>query len=208
MEIEAPRRRSDDTRAAILRAARDRFAAEGYERATIRLIAREADIDPSMVMRYYGNKAGLFAAAAEFDLRMPDVSYAPREHVGVILVRHFLDVWEDDEAFTALLRVGVTNPAGAEKMRGIFRDQLRPLAESLNPDPEEADKRLAFVASQMLGMALSRYVLRLPPAVDLTRDEIVRWLAPTIQGYLTGEAPPSPPPEDAGDDGALPARTE
>lgn len=195
MESETLPRRSDVTRAAILRAARDRFAADGYERATIRLIAREADIDPSMVMRYYGNKAGLFAAAAEFDLRMPDVSYVPREHVGVILVRHFLSLWEEDEAFTALLRVGATNPAGAEKIRDIVRDQLRPLVESLAPDPEQAAKRSAFASSQILGMALSRYVLELPPAVDLTPEEIVRWLAPTIQGYLTGEAPPPPSPE-------------
>lgn len=195
METEAPRRRSDATRAAILRAARDRFAAEGYERATIRLIAGDAEIDPSMVMRYYGNKAGLFAAAAEFDLRLPDVSYIPREHAGAVYVRHFLDLWEGDETLTALLRVGATNPAGAEKMRGIFRDQLRPVVEALAPDPEEAATRSALAASQILGMALSRYVLELPPAVEMEREEVVRWLAPTIQRYLTGEAPPPAPRE-------------
>ncbi|MFZ0875271.1 MAG: TetR family transcriptional regulator, partial [Pseudonocardiaceae bacterium] len=62
-------RRSDATRAAILAAARERFAADGYERATIRAIAADASIDPTMVMRYYGNKEGLFAAASEVDLR-------------------------------------------------------------------------------------------------------------------------------------------
>jgi AcrR family transcriptional regulator len=62
-------RKSDRTRAAILTAARERFGADGYERATIRAIAADAAIDPAMVMRYYGNKEKLFAAAAEFDLR-------------------------------------------------------------------------------------------------------------------------------------------
>jgi tetracycline repressor-like protein len=81
-------------------------------------------------------------------------------------------------------------------MRSIFRDQLGPLAEVLSPDPEEARTRAGLVASQVLGMALCRYVLELPPVVALTPEEVVRWLAPTVQGYLAGEAPPPPPPED------------
>src|SRR5262249_59852032 len=84
-------RRSDGTRAAILKAARERFAADGYERATIRAIAQDAAIDPSMVMRYYGNKEKLFAAASEFDLDLPDVSAVPRERLGAVLVGHLLD---------------------------------------------------------------------------------------------------------------------
>ena len=83
MTTEAPGgpRRSDATRAAILEAARERFAADGYERATIRAIARDAGIDPSMVMRYYGNKEGLFAAASEFDLRLPALGAVPGKHM-------------------------------------------------------------------------------------------------------------------------------
>src|SRR5436190_14098251 len=88
------RRRSDATRAAILGAARERFAADGYERATIRAIAADAGIDPAMVMRYYGSKDRLFAAAAEFDLRLPDLTSVPRTRLGETLVGHFLDRWE------------------------------------------------------------------------------------------------------------------
>src|SRR5215475_12345758 len=95
-------RRSDLTRAAILKAARRRFAADGYERATIRAIAAEAGIDPAMVMRYYGNKERLFAAAAEFDLRLPDAAQLPRSGYGKALVQHFLDRWEADGTFVAL----------------------------------------------------------------------------------------------------------
>ncbi|MBT2397019.1 TetR family transcriptional regulator [Streptomyces sp. ISL-100] len=187
-----PPRRSDATKAAILDAARERFAADGYERATIRAIARDAEIDPSMVMRYYGNKEGLFAAASEFDLRMPDVGQLgalPGKHVGAVLVGHFLDRWEADEVLTALLRVGVTNAAGAERMQAIFREQLGPVAAGVCPDPREAPMRAALVASQILGMAMARYVLRLPPAVEMTRQEVIDWLAPTVQRYLTAERP-------------------
>ncbi|UUN28480.1 TetR/AcrR family transcriptional regulator [Streptomyces sp. FIT100] len=190
MTSEAPApRRSDATRAAILDAARDRFAADGYERATIRAIARDAGIDPSMVMRYYGNKEGLFAAASEIDLRLPELGAMPGKHVGAVLVSHFLDRWEQDEVLTAMLRVGVTNSAGAERMRKVFKGQLLPVAAGVCPDPAEAERRAALAASQILGMALARYVLRIPPAVDMARDEVIAWLAPTIQRYLTAEAP-------------------
>ncbi|WP_434594536.1 TetR family transcriptional regulator [Streptomyces sp. A5-4] len=188
-DVPRPPRRSDITKAAILEAARERFAADGYERATIRAIARDADIDPSMVMRYFGNKEGLFAAASEFDLRLPDPAEQGGEHVGVLLVGHFLDRWEANEVLTALLRVGVTNAAGAERMQAIFQEQLVPMAAALGHDPAEANRRAALVSSQILGMAMTRYVLRLPAAVEMERDEVVGWLAPTVQRYLTAERP-------------------
>ncbi|WP_461075623.1 TetR/AcrR family transcriptional regulator [Streptomyces deserti] len=185
----APARRSDTTRAAILHAARERFAADGYERATIRAIAKDARIDPSMVMRYFGTKEGLFAAAVAVDLKLPDLRALPREEVGATLVSHFLGLWEENEVLTALLRVGVTNQAGAERMQGIFRDQLLAVTREVCPDPEQAPARTALMAAQLLGLALARYVLRFSPAVALTRQEIVAWLGPTVQRYLTAPHP-------------------
>ncbi|MET8327411.1 TetR family transcriptional regulator [Streptomyces sp. NPDC005181] len=182
-------RRSDATKAAILEAARERFAADGYERATIRAIARDANIDPSMVMRYYGNKEGLFAAASVIDLRLPALGALPGKHVGAVLVTHFLDRWEEDDVLTGLLRVGVTNQAGAERMRAVFAEQFGPIAAGLCPDPADAPRRAALAASQILGMALARYVLRLAPAASMPRDEVIAWLAPTVQRYLTAERP-------------------
>lgn len=184
-----PARRSDATRAAIVRAARERFATDGYERATIRAVARDAGIDPSMVMRYYGNKEGLFAAASEIDLRLPELAAVPAEETGARLVRHFLDRWEGDETLNAMLRVGVTNPAGAERVHAVFRDQVSPVVAAVCPDPRQVPVRAALLASQILGMAVSRYVLRLPPAVALTHEEIVSWLGPTVQRYLTAREP-------------------
>ncbi|WP_031476773.1 TetR/AcrR family transcriptional regulator [Streptomyces bicolor] len=185
----APSRRSDATRKAILDAARERFATDGYDRATIRAIAKDAGIDPSMVMRYYGNKEGLFAAAVAIDLHLPDPASLTRDDVGRALVTHFLGMWEKNEVLTALLRVGATNQAGAERMRGIFGDQLLPVARRVCPDPEQASARAALVSAQLLGLALTRYVLRFPPAVDLAPEEVVAWLAPTVQRYLTAPHP-------------------
>ncbi|MFF5012206.1 TetR family transcriptional regulator [Streptomyces sp. NPDC001165] len=183
------RRRSDATRTAILTAARERFAADGYERATIRAIAKDAAIDPSMVMRYFGNKDGLFAAAVALDLRLPDLTRVPPDEAGRALVTHFLSLWEENEELTAVLRVGATNKAGAERMQGIFRDQVLPVALHVCPDPEQVPTRAALCASQLLGLALTRYVLRLPPTVALRPEEIVAWLGPTVQRYLTAPSP-------------------
>ncbi|MFJ3903137.1 TetR family transcriptional regulator [Streptomyces sp. NPDC090025] len=182
-------RRSDATRAAILDAARERFAADGYERATIRAIARDAGIDPSMVMRYYGNKEGLFAAATTYELELPALGGLPARHVGAALVTHFLERWERDDVLTGLLRVAVTNEAGAERMRQLFTDQLLPVAAGVCPDPADAPRRAGLAASQILGMALTRYIVALGPVAGMTREEIVAWLGPTVQRYLTAEAP-------------------
>ena len=183
------RRSSEQTKALILAAARERFAADGYERATIRAIATDARIDPAMVMRYFGSKEKLFAVAAEFDLRLPDLTAIDREQVGAALVRHFLERWEADDALQALLRTAVTNEAVAERTRAIFAEQLAPLVVKLTGDPEQTPIRAALVGAQILGIALVRYILAFPPAQMMSGDETVAWLGPTIQRYLTGPAP-------------------
>jgi AcrR family transcriptional regulator len=180
------KRTSENTKAVILAAARERFAADGYERATIRAIAAEAAIDPAMVMRYFGNKEKLFAAAADFDLQLPDLSSVPLDQVGNVLAAHFLDRWEADEGLMVLLRTGVTNDDAAQRMRTIFAGQLGPLVAKLSGDPANAPQRAGLIATQVLGMALCRYILRLPPVVAMTHEEIIAWIGPTIQRYLVG----------------------
>jgi AcrR family transcriptional regulator len=181
-------RRSDATKAAILAAAREQFAASGYQAATIRAIAAAAGIDPAMVMRYFGNKERLFAAAAEFDLRLPDLGALPRRQVGAALVQHFLDRWEGDETLMALLRTAVTNEAAAQRMQAIFATQVGPAIARLTGEPRAAAAaRAGLVATQMLGLALCRYVLKLPPVVALKHAEITRRVGATVQGYLFGE---------------------
>src|SRR5438094_4218677 len=179
-------RRSERTKAAILAAAREHFAASGYERATIRAIAAEAGIDPAMVMRYFGNKEKLFAAAAEFNLRLPDLAAVPRETIGSVLVGYFLDRWESDDSLQALLRAAVSNQVAVARLRAIFATQVMPAVAPLCPDRATAATRVGLVATQMLGMALCRYVLRLPPVVAPDRAAVIEWLGPTIQHYLIG----------------------
>jgi AcrR family transcriptional regulator len=175
--------RSEETRNAILAAARRRFADDGYERATIRAIAADAGIDPSMVMRYYGSKDGLFAAAVDIALRLPALEDLPPGRRGETLVRHFLSLWEGeraDDVLSVLLRSAVTNEAAAERMRTIFAAQVGPV---LAGSPE-GPARAALIASQMLGVALCRYILRLPEMVALDSEALVRSLAPTVERYL------------------------
>jgi AcrR family transcriptional regulator len=137
-----------------------------------------------MVMRYFGNKEGLFAAAAEFDLRLPDLVSLPRGQVGAALVDHFLSRWEDDDTLMALLRTAVTNETAAERMRAIFATQIGPTVAKLCQDPRTAATRAGLIASQILGLALCRYVLKLPPVVGLKRAELVRRVGATVQAYL------------------------
>lgn len=180
-----PPRKSEATRAAILAAAREQFAASGFQATTVRGVAAAAGIDPALVMRYFGNKEGLFAAAAEFDLRLPDLQGVPRDGIGEVLVQHFLDRWEGDEALMALLRTAASNEAATQRLQQVFAGQLVPLIVRLTGEPRPAAaQRAGLVATQILGLALCRFLLRLPPVVALKPAEIVRRIGRTVQSYL------------------------
>jgi len=150
-----------------------------------RAIAMDAEIDPALVMRYFGNKEKLFAAAADFDLRLPKLGDLPRDQVGAALVRHFIQRWEADNTFMALLRVAVTNEAAAQQVTAVFAGQVLPALGPLAGS--KLALRAGLVSSQILGLALSRYVLRLPPAVAMTEAEVVACVGATLQHYITGD---------------------
>ncbi len=177
------KRSSVDTKAAILAAARERFAAVGFQGATIRAIAADAGIDPAMVMRYFGSKDELFAAAADYDLKLPDLTGVDRSRLGTALVDHFVNRWEGDEALGLLLRSATTNAEAAQRMHRIFGEQLLPVVAAVVP-AEDAPQRAGLIATQILGLALCRFVLALPPVAAMSREDIVAWLGPTIQRYL------------------------
>ena len=182
-------KRSEQSRTAILAAARRRFAADGFERTTIRGIAADAGIDPSMVIRYYGSKDGLFAAAADVELHLPDLATVPRDQLGETLVRHWVERWEggsDDELLTVLLRSAVTNEIAGERLRTVFGAQVAMAVAAVVEDPAETPARAGLVATQMLGLALCRHILRIPPVVALEPEALVAGVAPTVQRYITG----------------------
>lgn len=185
-------RKSDRTRMAILNAAREQFERHGYDRTSIRAVATAARIDPSMVMRYYGSKDGLFAAATHVDLQLPDLTAVPARHRGRALLEHFVRRWEgdlSDDVLVLLLRSAVTNPQVAQRLRAVFQHQLvHALAGTAEPDL--ALRRAGLIASQTLGLALGRYLLELPGLSDQPADQLITDVAPTIQRYLTGPLPP------------------
>lgn len=181
-------RRSSDTRAAILGAARARFASEGLRSTTIRAIARDAGIDPALVVRYFGSKTELFAAATDIDLRVPDLSDAPRGRHGERLVEHFLSRWDPEtaegEVLLILLRTATTDPAVAASMRELFARQLVPALQPLIADTKELPQRAGLVATQMLGLALTRSVLEIPPIAAMPASMLTANVGHTIQRYL------------------------
>ena len=176
-------RRADRTRATILRAARARFARHGYDRTTIRAVAADAAIDASMVMRYFGSKEKLFDAALTIDLRLPDLTAVARDELAHVLLRHFLDRWEGDpadDALLVLLRSAVTHERAAERLREIFAGQVAPaLGEATCP------RRAGLVSAQLLGLALTRYLLRAPDVTALTPDEVAELYAPALAAVLS-----------------------
>ena len=181
--------RSQATRDAILAAARSQFGARGFEATTIRSVAAEAGIHPSMVMRYYTSKDGLFDAAIDVDLNLPDLEQVPARRRGAVLARHLVERWEGqqaDEGLILLLRSLATNPAAAARARAVFAGQVLRLVERIVPDPAEAPVRAAMVSSQVLGVALCRYVVKIPPLADMAPDTLVTTLSSPLQHHLTG----------------------
>lgn len=186
--------RSEGTRRAILDAARATFAARGYEQATIRTVAAQAGVDPSMVMRYFGSKAGLFTAAVTLDLQVPDLRSVPASRRGELLVRNFISRWEDpvrDEELSALLRTAVTSETVAGQLQAIVSQLVTEPIAALGD--EQAAERGTLIVAQLLGLALARYILRFEPLASLPADDVVAAIAPSVQHYLT-----QPPRQAAG----------
>jgi AcrR family transcriptional regulator len=203
-------RRSGDsgTREAIGDAARAQFAERGYHGATIRAIAAAAKVDPALVHHFYGTKEALFAAAMRLPMVPSEVMIAALAHdkwdaggdgsgagLGEHMVRTALGLWESAEmreTFIGLLRSAVTSEQAAIMLREFIADsilstvaQVAGLAERCSS--VEAEFRSAMVATQMLGLALTRLVLALPPVASASIDDLAAAVGPSIDRYLTGE---------------------
>ena len=180
-------RNADATRADILSAARARFAADGYDRTTLRTVAADVGVDPAMVIRYYGSKQDLFMAAADFTLDLPDLTGVAPDELGPALLPRFLAVWDHDSTFLALLRTAMTSHTAADKMRSMFATQLAPALAKVTPD--HPLQRAGLLAAFLIGIATTRYVLAAPGISAMKPAELTRWAAPVIQQILTGPAP-------------------
>jgi AcrR family transcriptional regulator len=153
------------------------------------VIAADAGVDPALVIRYFGSKERLFEAAMDLELALPDLTGVPVDQLGEQVIRHFVAKWED-EAFREhsifLFRMAMGNELAASRMRTVFRDQVLPHVGGLVADPAEVEQRAAALMTQLLGLGACRYILRVPPLVDLDIDTLAARFGPTIQRYLTG----------------------
>lgn len=181
---------SADTRGEILAAARRVFAERGFDKATVRGIAREAKVDPALVHHYFDTKEGMFAAAMQLPVTpeqvLPLLLEGPREEIGERLVRLLLTVTgqpETREPMIALIRSAMTNQQAETMFREFATNALLfRVADGL----EVPHLRIEAAFAQMFGIVMGRYVLKLEPLASTDPEELVELLAPTIQRYLTG----------------------
>ena len=181
------------TRDKILAAARARFGEEGYDRATIRGIASAAGVDPAMVPHYFGSKEGVFLAAVEFPVDpavfIPRLLEPGLDGLGERLVSFFLETWDSPAggSLLALIRSVVSSDLAADLMREfVTREVLGRLAVAIKLDHPQL--RAGLVATQLVGLAMLRYVIKVESLAGASRGELARWIGPSIQRYLTDRA--------------------
>lgn len=195
----APRRGrrpgSPDTRAAILAAARERFAAAGFGGTSIRAVAADAGVDAALVHHYFGSKDDLFVAALALPVDpralLADAVRGPADQAAEQFLRTFLSVWDDPDLQPGLLATArrILEPGGEKLIReGFLPVILLPIGERLGIDRPHL--RMPLVASQVIGLILARFVVRIEPIASLDTDTLVAIYGPTIQRYLTGDLPP------------------
>ncbi|BDH08553.1 MULTISPECIES: TetR/AcrR family transcriptional regulator [Streptomyces] len=189
-----PRTESGDTRDRILTAAREEFSERGYEKTSVRGIAKAAGVDSALVHHYFGTKEQVFEAAVSVAfapaLAAPDaIAEGPLDTVGERLTRFVLGVWENPATRTPLLaivRSAVNNDTAAAVFRRLVAAQLlRRIAGRL--DLPDAELRAELAAAQLVGTAMLRYVIKVEPLASADLERIVARLAPVVQGHLTGE---------------------
>ncbi len=185
----------EERRAAILDAAARVFADRGYDGASIRGIAATAGVDPALVHHYFGTKDELFLAAVRApmdpDELLPVVLAAEPAERGAAVVRMVLRVWDGPArpAILALVRSAVNHEWSARLLREfVLTKVVRRVVGSFDDMPvEEREARGALVASQVIGMVMARYVLKLEPLASASPESVVSAVGPTIQRYLTGD---------------------
>nr|WP_232778642.1 TetR family transcriptional regulator [Carbonactinospora thermoautotrophica] len=182
---------SEDTRGQILAAALSEFAAHGYEKTSIRGIARLAGVDPALVYHYFGSKERVFVEALQFPFNpaeiVPKLVAGGVEGLGERIARLFFSVWEDPagrERGLAVIRSVHTSEQGARMLRGFLIQELfRRVAANLDlPQPE---LRATLIGSQLVGLISIRYVLKVEPLASMPPEQLIPVIAPTLQRYLT-----------------------
>lgn len=186
-----------DTRGTILGAAREVFAERGYDGASIRQVATEAGVDPALIHHYFGTKEQLFLAVVQPPVNpaelVPKIVTGDPDRLGERLIGTFLSVFENPStgpAFEALLRGAFANRLSSTLIREFFAVQIiRRVVRELGDlvDVAELPLRANLAASQLLGLAATRYIIKFQPIASVPREALIAAVAPTVQRYLTGD---------------------
>lgn len=186
---------NQDTRGQIITAARHAFAAKGFAGASMRGIASDAGVDAALIHHYFDSKQQLFLATIAMPLELPglveQVAAGKRSDLGERLVRTVLGVWDSElqPSLVAAIRTALTDPVLTRSVAEFFT--LEVIGHVLRRDdlpPEEANRRAGLVASQILGLLIGRYVLRLPVLVNRESVDLVAEIGPTVQRYIDGHS--------------------
>ncbi|MFV8296419.1 TetR/AcrR family transcriptional regulator [Mycolicibacterium fortuitum] len=187
-----------DRRERILASARELFARNGIDKTSIRTIAADAGVDAALVHHYFGTKTQLFAAAIHIPIDPMTVigklQEVPVDQLGHTLPSILLPLWDSEigKGFVATLR-SILAGNDVSLVRSFLQDVIiGEIGPRVDNPPGSARVRIQFVASQLVGVAMARYILELDPFASLPVDQIVETIAPTLQRYLTGELPGLP----------------
>jgi len=182
-----------DTKGQIVEAAKRVFAAKGYDGASLRAVAREAEVDPALVHHYFDGKADLFVAAMAlpFDPRTVPMHAQSDSGVGAVVITGFLSMWDHAEGTGSSFASCVAGMAASTDVADAMREFVAERIWEKSPVNEgESDdltrQRRALVSSQLMGLAFIRYILRVPPISTTTPEEIARWAGPTLDRYMVG----------------------
>jgi AcrR family transcriptional regulator len=181
--------RSQPTRDRIMAAAQRIFGRDGFDVATIRAIAAEAEINPAMVMRYFGSKELLFAAATTLKIDRSYIAKTPKGKIGEAIIRDGLDRWDDPQwgnNVIAMVRTSVNNPAARERFNQGYMQSLDGLQEALlqHHKIKLSKESVALLATQVLGVLIARYILRIETVVKTPREALIRDVGRSVQGLL------------------------
>ena len=177
----------------ILAAAKRAFADGGYERTTIRGVARQAGVDPALIHHYFGNKRQLFVDAMDLPANpaamMEDlVESADPEELGELMIRRMLDVWDNEEdraSLIAIVRTAMSDDQAATMVREFAtKEILGVIVKAARGDNQEL--RVTLLASQVFGLLIMRYIIELEPLASADAATVAAAIGPTFQRYLTG----------------------
>jgi AcrR family transcriptional regulator len=181
------------SRDAVLAAAKARFAADGYEKTTLRAIARDAHVDPSMVLYLFGSKADLFRESLRLIIDPAGLAAAMSDGEGTIgdrLVRQYLQIWESPETaatMVVMLQSATSNPDAHEAFRTFMQNYVLTAVSGALGAQTAPRLRAMLAATNLVGTALLRYVMKVPPLADLPAEQVATLIAPTVTRYLTAD---------------------